>query len=255
MTPDARESARSLLRSEAAEAVAVDRRVWATLRDLFRHPIRLTRAQMAGDRTHYLPPLRLFITLTSLCALVQSFAPRPERLTWRSAGGKTVSVTLATASPATSTEPPDARMVATNQQLARQGIPAAVADERRNTRAQTLAPFQVALGLLFALPVLWLMDRRRALSEHLVFLFATGNVIWAWCLVVMPLAFVSFWLNGIVAFVIAGVVLAVLFARTYGRSAAATGAGLLALLASQVLGTVVLIGLTKALIERSLLLF
>lgn len=236
MTPEPRDTARSLLRAEAADAVAVDQRIWATVRDLFLHPVRLIRAQMAGERQRYLPPLRLFVSLTGLYVLALSFAPKPPA----------VAAKLAS----------DPAIVADNQRLAERGISAAVAEERRQSRMQTTAPVQVATCMLAALPLLWLMDRRRPLSEHFVFLFAMGNVLWVWGLALVPLAFVSYALNAVLVTLVTTVLMSVLFWKVYRRpSGLVTVAGLAGLLATQAAAMVLLLPPFARLVARSLFWF
>jgi hypothetical protein len=225
-------SARELLRAEAAEAISVDHRLWATLRDLLLHPVQATREYVAGSK-RYLPPLRLFVTLTGLYMLGLSFAPTYTNLQ----AARPMAASL-------------------RQRLAAQGLPAQVIAERRDARVQTTSPLLVGLSLLSSLPVLALVKRRRPWQEHLVFLFASANAIWLWTFLSMPLLVLGYWVHYGVACLITFGISGLVYWKLYRRpSILVTAAGLVGMLVMQLLGAAVAGVALHAAIDRSLLWF
>lgn len=67
-------SVRDLLHELAAEHFGLDTKVARTLVTLARHPGRLTREFLSGRRARYLPPLRLYLSLSVLYFLASAFA-------------------------------------------------------------------------------------------------------------------------------------------------------------------------------------
>jgi hypothetical protein len=105
---DARLSLRDLLHELAAEHFGLDTKVARTLGTLVRYPGRLTIAFIAGRRVRYLPPLRLYLSLSVLFFLASAFA--------RSIGGSDTNRAAVRISPSGSTHaaaPADSSSVAT----------------------------------------------------------------------------------------------------------------------------------------------
>lgn len=67
-------SVREILHEVAAEHFGLDTKVARTLAALVRHPGRLTVEFLAGRRIRYLPPLRLYLSLSVLYFLASAFA-------------------------------------------------------------------------------------------------------------------------------------------------------------------------------------
>lgn len=71
---DAHLSVREIFHEVAAEHFGLDTKVARTLAALVRHPGRLTVEFLAGRRVRYLPPLRLYLSLSVLYFLASAFA-------------------------------------------------------------------------------------------------------------------------------------------------------------------------------------
>jgi hypothetical protein len=224
-----RVGARRALRDDAVDMVGFDRRVWATLRDLLLHPVRVTRAYLTEDRRRYLPPLKLFLALGGVymfaLSIVQPYrfdAPSLRRMGVR-----------------------EQDAVRIEQKIRERGIDAELFNERFESRMNTAGPIITALALLPLVPLLRRFDRRRSWSDHLMFILGASNGVWLYSLLLLPLVRISLPLHQAVVMLALYVYLGIVFfaqypaatrLRTVGRFAVFVGVDLaLSLLLSVVL--------------------
>jgi hypothetical protein len=210
---------RQALRDDAVEVVGFDRRLWATLRDLLIHPVRISRAYLSEHRRRYLPPLKLFLALGGIymvaLSIVQPYrfdAPSLRRMGVR-----------------------EQDAVRIEQKVRSRGIDAELFNERFEARMNTMAPIATALALLPLVPLLRVFDRRRPWADHLLLILAASNGVWLYGLLLLPLARVSVPLHqGVIMLALYGYLGVVFFAhyraatllRTVGRFAVFAGVDL-----------------------------
>ncbi|MFN2398522.1 MAG: DUF3667 domain-containing protein [Gemmatimonadaceae bacterium] len=161
-----------LLREDAKEALGLDARIAATIKDLLLHPVRITRAWLAGDRSRYVAALRVFFTLGAAYMLAlsilnpYSFDPRD-----RTAAGF------------------DARTADRIAGIIRErGVDPELVAERFQSRMNTAIPVVVALALFPMVGVLMLLRRSEGWYQHFVFMLGFSNAVWLLTLLMLPLA-------------------------------------------------------------------
>ena len=77
-TKGLRAGLRDLVHDFAGAAFGADARIWASLKQLFRHPGALTVAYFEGRRFRYLSPLRLYLFASVLMFMVTALTPGDE---------------------------------------------------------------------------------------------------------------------------------------------------------------------------------
>jgi len=167
------EAAPSLdLRREARDALGLDARIAATLRDLLLHPLRITGAWIAGDRTRYVPATKVLLTLGAVYMLALSiFTPYsfdPRDLT---AAG----FDAATA----------ARIAA---MVRDSGVDPELVAERFQSRMNTLTPMIIALAVLPLAGMLKLLRWHEGWYKHFAFVVGISNVVWMVAFLLLPVA-------------------------------------------------------------------
>jgi hypothetical protein len=172
---DAQVHVRQALKAEAVDALGLDRRSAATLRDLLLAPGRIVGAWMRGDRRTYLPPLRLFFALGGvymLClSVVQPYSFGADSL-------RSMGVPQETAARA------EARII-------EKGMTVELFNERFQSRMNTVMPVVTGLALLPLVVVLRVLDRRHSWAEHLAFMIGSSNGLWVVSLLLLPIALAS----------------------------------------------------------------
>jgi len=172
------------LRKEAKDALGLDARIVATLRDLALHPLRITRAWIGGDRTQYVPALKVLLILGAVYMLAlsiltpYSFDPRD--------------LTAAGFDPATAAS--IAGMVRDS------GVNADLVAERFQSRMNTLAPLIIALAVFPIVGVLKLLRRREGWYRHFAFVVSISNVVWVIALLLLPVAMWNAKVHGMIVF-------------------------------------------------------
>jgi hypothetical protein len=160
------------IRLEARDALGHDSRVLATARDLILHPLRITRAWIAGDRSQYIPATKVLLTLGGIYMLALSWlAPYsfdPRDLTAAGFDAKTA-----------------ARIAGMVQAS---GVNPDLVAERFQSRMNTLAPVLVALAVFPVAAVLKLLRRREGWFKHFAFVVGISNVVWVIALLLLPVA-------------------------------------------------------------------
>jgi hypothetical protein len=228
------------LREDAVEVIGFDRRLIATLWDLLAHPVRIVGAHMTGDRRRYLPPLRLFLALGGAymvaLSLVQPYkfdAPSLRRMGVR--------------------EQDAARI---EQKLQQRGIAVEVFNERFESRMNTVAPVLTALALLPLVPILRSFDRRRAWTEHFMFILAASNGVWLYSLLLLPLALVSVRVHQVIIAFPLYIYLGIVFFAYYRAATTLRTAGRFAIFAAtDIVVSLVLSTVMFVLVYLSVLLF
>jgi len=180
------------LRQEAKEVLGLDERIAATLRDLLLHPLRITGAWISGDRTRYLPPIRVLLTLGAVymlgLSILTPYSFDPRDLT---AAGF------------------DAGTAARVAEIVREsGVSAELVTERFQSRMNTLAPTIIALAVFPLAGVLRLLRRREGWYKHVAFVLGMSNVIWVVALLLLPVAMWSARVHGPIMFLVNYVYLA-----------------------------------------------
>lgn len=191
------------------DAFGVDFKVPRTLRDLVVRPGRVADAALAGDRTRYTPPVRLFIAIFAVQALLFGWL------------GADTSVTLA----ASLAENP-VGLAAVEERLAEAGSSVAEADRiLSNWYGWLNWPITMVSSFLYVL-VIWAMRPSLGFFKSLMLYLVPTNASYV---VALPLL-VAAWLFGLGAFVIAALVAFATYFLFAGlvlhRRAAATVLGL-----------------------------
>jgi hypothetical protein len=228
------------LRVDAADTIGFDRRLIATLRDLLVHPVRIVGAYMTADRRRYLPPLKLFLSLGGAymlaLSLVQPFqfdAPSLRRMGVR-----------------------EQDAIRIEQKLQQRGIPVEVFNERFQSRMNTVVPVLTALALLPLVPILRAFDRRRAWTQHFMFILAASNGVWLYGLLLLPLALASVRLHQIIIVFPLYLYLGVVFFPHYRAATTPRTAGRFAIFAvADLVVSIVLSTVLFALVYVSVFLF
>ena len=216
---------RQALREDAVDTVGFDRRVWATLRDLLIHPVRISRAYLSDDRRRYLPPLKLFFALGGIYMLALSVvqpyrfdAPSLRRLGVRAQDAASI-----------------------ERKIKERGISPELFNERFESRMNTAGPIVTALALLPLVPLLRFFDRRRSWPDHLMFILAASNGVWLYSLLLLPLARVSVALHQLAIVIALYGYLGVVFFAQYRAATRARTAGRFAVFAAADLALSVLL--------------
>lgn len=175
-----------LLREDAKEALGLDARIASTLRDLLLHSVRITRAWLSGDRSRYVPALRVFFTLGAAYMLALSilnpYSFDPTDLT---AAGF------------------DARTADRIAGIIRErGVDHELVAERFQSRMNTAIPVVVALALFPMVGVLKLLRRNQGWYQHFVFMLGFSNAVWLVTLLMLPLAVWNDQVYGYIALVV-----------------------------------------------------
>jgi hypothetical protein len=171
-----------LLREDAKEALGLDARVASTIRDLLIHPLRITRAWVARDRSRYLPPVKVLLTLGAVYMLAlsiltpYSFDPRD----------------LTAAGFDKGTADQLAKMVRES------GVNPELVAERFQSRMNTTAPIIIALAIFPMVGVLKLLRRQEPWYNHFLFIVGISNVVWVVALLLLPIAMVNPRLHGMI---------------------------------------------------------
>jgi hypothetical protein len=171
-----------LLREDAKEALGLDARIGSTLRDLLIHPLRITRAWVAGDRSRYVQPIKVLLTLGAVYMLAlsivspYSFDPRD----------------LAAAGFDSGTADQLAKMIQES------GVDPELVAERFQSRMNTTAPLIIALALFPMVGVLKLLRRHEPWYHHFLFMVGFSNVVWMVALLILPVSVLSPRLHGLV---------------------------------------------------------
>jgi hypothetical protein len=201
--------ARQALRDDVVELVGFDRRLFATLRDLLIHPVRISRATLSAERRRYLAPLKLFVALGGIymvaLSLVQPFrfdAPSLRRVGVR-----------------------EQDAVRIERKIQQRGIPQELFNERFESRMNTVAPVVTALALLPLVPLLRLFDRRRSWADHLMFILSASNGVWLYSLLLLPLALASLAVHQIALAIALYTYLGIVFFAQYRAATTARTAG------------------------------
>jgi hypothetical protein len=161
-----------ILRHEAREVLGLDARIAATARDLLLHPLRITKAWIAADRTRYVPATKVLLTLGAIYMLALSlltpYSFDPRDLT------------------AAGFDPRTAAQIA--EMVRESGVPAELVAERFQSRMNTLAPIIILLAVFPMVGVLKLLRRQDAWYKHFAFVVGISNAVWVAALLLLPVA-------------------------------------------------------------------
>jgi hypothetical protein len=173
---------REMLEELAAELLHWDGKLWATVKALVRQPGLLTLEYVAGRRTSYISPLRLYLSASVLYFFLAAVGPRSEnekpfvRVTSADSAGSSAARQSANgivvaAEPTTDTTPPTG-LGAQVERRVEQGVARAARDpERFGDRLKdnlatvvflVLPAFAFAVGLAYR-------SQRRHFPQHVVF--------------------------------------------------------------------------------------
>ena len=166
---------RDLVRETAAEALGLDRRILASLRDLLLHPGRLAVAHIEGRDAGYVSPLKLFLFLGGIYMLCLSWI-QPNSF-------EQAELMRTGVNPA--------RAANLQRVLAEHGLTIAEANERFQGRMNAVTPIITALSLVPLAMFLGVLHRGRPMRDHLTYLLVGSNSVWLLSLLGLPLAPVS----------------------------------------------------------------
>ena len=161
-----------LLREDAKEALGLDARIASTLRDLLIHPVRITRAWVTGDRSRYVPAIKVLFTLGAAYMLALSIV-NPYSFDPRDLAAAGFDATTAD-------------QIASIVQ--KSGVDPQLVAERFQSRMNTTAPLIIALALFPMVGVLKLLRRHEGWYQHFVFMVGFSNVVWLAVLLMLPIA-------------------------------------------------------------------
>ncbi len=166
---------RELVRETTVEALGLDRRILASLRDLLLHPARIVIAHVEGRAAGYVSTLKLFLFLGGLYMLCLSLV-KPYSFDQQE-------LIQAGLDPS--------RATSLQRMLTEHGLTVDEANDRFQGRMNAVTPFVTALALVPLALFLGVLHRGRPMRDHLTFLLVASNSVWLISLLLLPLAVVN----------------------------------------------------------------
>jgi hypothetical protein len=204
--PAGPQGVRDLVRETAAEALGLDRRILASLRDLVLHPGRIVMAHVEGRDAGYVSPLKLFLFLGGIYMLCLSWV-QPYSFEQQDLARIGVDATRATS---------------LQRMLLEHGLTIQEASDRFQERMNAVTPFITALALVPLALFLGVLQRGRSMRDHLTYLLVGSNSVWLVSLLALPLALVSQPLHSTAAVIAMYVYLGIGFFAVYGGRRSST---------------------------------
>ena len=173
--PAGPQGVRELVRDTAAEALGLDRRIFASVRDLLVHPGRIVVAHVEGRDAGYVSPLKLLLLFGGIYMLLLSWI---QPVSFEQ--GELVRAGI---------DPTSASNL--QRLLAEHGLTVDEANRRFQERMNAVTPIITALALVPMALFLRVLQRGRPLRDHLTYLMVASNSAWLISILGLPLALVS----------------------------------------------------------------
>jgi len=173
--PAGPQGVRELVRDTAAEALGLDRRIHASVRDLVLHPGRIVVAHVEGRDAGYVSPLKLLLLFGGVYMLLLSWI-QPVSFE----AGELMRAGI---------DPTSASNL--QRLLTEHGLTVDEANRRFQERMNAVVPIITALGLVPLALFLRILQRGRPLRDHLTYLMVASSSVWLISILGLPLALVS----------------------------------------------------------------